>query len=173
MNRLTPSCRHAFIGVAFLAFGAPAAWADIATFSAGKCSVTSALPGVIAANSFGVILNSSFVSDGSIACFLDRDQPLAKPTKIEVSVVDNSSVLVGAKNISCKAILINRFGTATSSGASVSTSGTDDSGTILDVPVPAAATANGTLVVQCTIPRRAAGNPSSSVASIKLTEPNP
>ena len=173
MNRLTSSSWHACIAVALMAFGAQAAQADIQTSSAGKCSVTSALPGVIEANSFGVILNSSFVSDGSIACFLDRDQPTARPVKIEVSVVDNSSVLVGAKNISCKAILINRFGTATSSGAPVSTSGTDAAGTILDVPVPAGALANGTLVVQCTIPRRAAGNPSSSVASIKLTEPNP
>jgi hypothetical protein len=43
----------------------------------------------------------------------------------------------------------------------------------LNVPVPAADTPNGTLVVQCTIPRRGAGNASSSVASIRVNEPDP
>lgn len=172
MTRQKSCCRAAFIGVALLALGAPAAAADIQTFSAGNCVVTSGVPTDMKANAFGVMLNSSFALDGTIACFLERDQPTAKPTKIEVSVVDNSTVLVGAKNVSCKAILVNRFGTATSSGTPVSTSGTD-TGTILNVPVPAAATPNGTLVVQCTIPRRAVGNSASSVASIKLTEPNP
>jgi hypothetical protein len=174
MNRSTSSVRHAFIGiVALLAFGAPAAQADVKTFSAGECTVTSNVPGVIDRTALGVMRNTSFVTDGSIACFLARDHPFAKPVKIEVSVVDNSSVLVGVKDISCNATLVGRFGTSSSAAAAVSTSGTNAAGTILNVPIPAAATNNGTLVVQCTIPRRAAGNAPSTVASIKLVEPNP
>jgi len=173
VNRLTSSCLQASIGIAFLAFAAPAAQADIKTFSGGGCSVTSGVPGEVKTNSVGVMQNTSFVLDGSIACFLVRDHPLAKPAKIEASVVDNSSVLVGAKNISCRSILVDRFGTSSSSGTFVSTSGTNASGTILNVPVPAAAVPNGTLVVQCTIPRRGVGNAPSAVASIKVFEPNP
>jgi hypothetical protein len=161
------------IAVALLAFGVPAAQADTKTFGAGECSVTAGVPGAIVRNSFGVMLNTSFVSDGSIACFLVRDHPLAKPTGIVVSVVDNSSVLVGVKDISCRAILVDRFGTSTSTGAFVSTSGTNPAGTALNLTVPAAATPNGTLVVQCQIPRRAVGNVPSTVASIKLFEPDP
>jgi hypothetical protein len=100
---------------------------------------------------------------------LSRD-PTAKPTKIEVSVVDNSSPLVGVKDVRCRALTASRFGLAVSAGAFASTVGTNSAGTILNLPIPAAVNSFGALTVQCTIPRRGTGDPNSFVGSIKLTE---
>ncbi len=153
--------------VVFLSLGTAEARADIKTFNAGSCNA-----GSLRSTIFGA-KNVSYTKTAVIWCPLVRDNTTAKPAKIEVSVVDNSTNLVGDDgNIKCRALTVNRFGTVAARGRLVSTSGTSPAGAILNLPTPAQVYPDGTLTVHCVIPRRAVGNPPSGVASIKLVEPD-
>jgi hypothetical protein len=107
-----------------------------------------------------------------VLCYPVRDSPTLKPTKVEVSVVDNSSAATGVRDISCFMRLANRFGTSFSVGATRSTVGVVPGGTILNLPIPAATLADGTISIVCTLPRRGVGDIESWIASIKWIEPN-
>lgn len=106
-------------------------------------------------------------------CYLVRDNTAAKPTKVEVSVIDNSSAATGVKDVSCFMRIANRFATAFATGSTVKTIGVNPAGTVLNVPLPAGNLADGSITVVCTIPRRGIGDANSSLASIKYTEVDP
>ena len=151
-----------------LSAASSAAMADVKIYAAASCRVPIISNAIVNAN--GVVFNNSLTVGLSISCPLLRDHPSLKPTSVQVSVVDNSSLLVGSGNVSCRVVAANRFGTFVSSGAQASTNGTNSAGTILNLAIPATNFVDGAYMVNCTIPRRGAGDPNSSVASIKVTE---
>lgn len=148
---------------------ASTAIADTKVFPASSCAILSG-PGTRTAS--GIITNASIVNSTLISCPLTRDHPTLKATRIEVSVVDNSSPATGVKDITCRGVTTNRFGGNSSVGPGRSTSGTNSAGTILNLVVPLDTNANGSLLVTCTIPRRGTNDPNSYVASIMLVEPD-
>ena len=105
-----------------------------------------------------------------VLCYPVRDSPTLKPTKVEVSVVDNSSAATGVKDIICFMRLANRFGTSFSVGATRSTVGVVPTGTILNLPIPSTNFVDGTMSIVCTLPRRGVGDAESWIASIKWIE---
>lgn len=158
----------AVIVAAATAAASSSAMADVKIYPAASCRVP-IIANAIVSNA-GAVLNNSLTTGLTIMCPLLRDHPSVKPTSVEVSVVDNSSLLIGAGNVSCRVIGINRFGTQSSSGAVVSSSGTNSAGVILNLPIPSQNFVDGAYSVSCTIPRRGTGDPNSSVATIKVTE---
>ena len=151
-----------------LAIDSAAALADVKIYTAGSCRVP--IIANVSVSSFGVVLNNSLTLPVSIVCPIVRDHPSLKPTSVAVSVVDNSSLLIGAGAITCRLVASNRFGTQNSLGGLVSTVGTNSAGTILNLSIPAVLFVDGSYSVGCAIPRRGVGDPSSSVATIKVTE---
>ncbi len=156
------------ISASLLSAASTAALADVKIYSAASCRVP--VIANVGVSSIGVVSNNSLTLGVAINCPLLRDHPSLKPTAVAVSVVDNSSVLLGSGAISCKLQATNRFGTQLSTGASAATAGTNSAGTILNLAIPAALFIDGAYTVNCTIPRRGVGDPASSIASIKVTE---
>ena len=146
------------------------ALADIKVMAASACDGT--LP-AIRDNSKGRMTNPSLTVPGFVNCALLRDNASAKMVQVQVTVIDNSSVLLGNGDVVCKAIAVSRTGGTTSVGATVKTSGTNSAGTVLTLPIPASLFVDGTYIVNCVIPRRGAGDPNSSISSIRYVEADP
>ncbi len=164
----TASTILAFSGVV----GAPAAQAaDTKIQQASTCFIVS---GLGAAGAFreagGRFYNSSLIGEVNISCPILRDNLAVKPISVRVGVRDVSSTLVGPDNISCRLQTANSTGTVGSAGGTVSTTGTNSAGQVLNLPIPVIAAGN-TLSVFCTIPRRGAADPNSWIASIFIDEP--
>jgi hypothetical protein len=156
------------LALGILAFGATSSHADTKIIPAGLC--VDGGPGNFR-NGFGTLRNDSFTQGLLALCYIVRDHPSAKPTKIEVSVFDNSSA-TGNKDIRCHVKVANRFGQVGAAGAVRSTSGTNSAGVVLNLPLPAANHVDGAIIVICEIPRRGVGDPPSGIASIKYVEAN-
>lgn len=167
MNRLRSTILLTAAALGILSLGVTFSYAaDTKVIPGGLCFSFDGSP---ARNGAGNLFNTSGTQAMSVLCYLVRDNPAAKPTKVEVSVVDNSSAATGVKDISCFMRIANRFGTVFATGSTVKTIGVNPAGTVLNVPVPANL-ADGTLIVVCTIPRRGIGDANSWLASIKYTE---
>ncbi len=121
----------------------------------------------------GTIFNDSLTLPVTVLCAINRDRTDAKPSSVQISVIDNSSLLIGDGNFACSLLPMSRFGQPNASGATVTTSGTNSAGQILTVPSPAFVPNDGTLTLKCKIPRRGAGDPNSLIGSIKVVEPEP
>lgn len=121
----------------------------------------------------GAMTNSSFSAAVNTYCSINRDRTDAAPTSVQVTVIDNSSLVVGDGNFTCRLIPISKAGKAGTEGSPVSSNGTNSNGVTLTVAIPAGVATDGTLTLRCRIPRRGAGDPVSSVASIKVVEPDP
>jgi hypothetical protein len=169
-RRLSTFLFAAVAAIGFVALGTSLSHAaDTKVIPGGLCFAAEGSP---FRNGSGRLFNSSGTAPMTALCYLVRDNPAAKPTKVEVSVVDNSSA-TGVKDISCFMRIANRFGNTFASGSTVSTTGVRPEGTILNVPLPAANLADGSIIVVCTIPRHGVGDANSSLASIKYTEVTP
>ena len=168
MNRGLSTFRFAAIAaIGFVALGASLSHAaDTKVIPGGLCFDGGGSP---FRNGVGNLFNRSGTESMLALCYLVRDNPAAKPTKVEVSVIDNSSA-TGVKDISCFMRIANRFGSGAASGSTVSTTGVRPEGTILNIPLPAANIADGAITVVCTIPRHGIGDANSALASIKYTE---
>jgi hypothetical protein len=165
---------NSFVALNFAATGLAillpaAAMADTKVYQAA--SVCRGI-GTIATTS-GAIQNVSFANPIFAYCAINLDRTDAAPTSVQVTVVDNSSLAVGDGNFTCRLIPINKAGKAGSEGSASTTNGTNSNGTTLTLAVPAGVTVDGTLTLKCRIPRRGAGDPVSTVASIKVVEPDP
>ena len=153
---------------ATLSLLAAPAIADVKIYPAASCNFAPpAVPGRMS------VYNPSLTLSSSVICPLLREHPTAKPISIVVSVIDNSSLLTGKGAVKCYALAVNRFGTQTSQGAVFMTTGTNSAGSLLALPIPAAQFADGAYSVICTLPQRGAGDASSSIATIRVTEPDP
>jgi hypothetical protein len=141
---------------------------DEKAIAATNCFVHSG--GTPSRDSAGRLSNTSFVSSMFVSCPLVRDNPTAKPLVVEVFVIDNSSA-VGSSNFSCQLLAMGRSGLPVSAGGTRSTTGTNSSGQALSLPIPPLMFARGAYVLNCTIPRRGVGDPSSGIASIYYSEP--
>jgi hypothetical protein len=119
----------------------------------------------------GRIFNTSRLLIMQVICPLVRDNPAAKPLRVEVLAIDNTSALTGRRDISCSLSALSRNGNEISTGAEVSTSGTNANGQVLVLPIPATLFDRGTYVVNCTIPNKHVGDPASGIASIYYEEP--
>lgn len=159
--------RSFIIGLGTILLGVSAAHAaDVKIFSAGFCYEVGGTRTRL--DEFGRIHNANLTNAALVACPLVRDVPTLRATRIEVSVVDNN--VNSGEDITCRASTVNRFGTTSSGGGPVSTSGASSAGQILNLPIPALTHTDGSFIVRCTIPRKSATVP-SHIASIKLTEP--
>ena len=144
------------------------AMADVKIYPAASCNfATPAFAGRMS------VYNPSFTLSTGVTCPLFREHPTAKPISIVVSVIDNSSLQSGNGAVECFALAVNRFGTRTSQGVVVKTTGTNSAGSLLTLPIPAVQFANGAYSVVCTVPRRSTGDDSSAIATIRVTEPDP
>lgn len=141
--------------------------ADTKTMVAADCFIR----GIAVPTSNGQLLNISQVSSTKAYCGLVRDNTIAKPLRVQVTVVDNSSLLIGDGNFTCQLRAVSKNGLAQSLGAPVSTAGTNAAGVTLSLPIPPTLFVGGTYVVSCKMPRRGVGDPSSSFASIYWDEP--
>jgi hypothetical protein len=150
-------------------FGAPVAQAgDEKTIPATGCVQLSG--GTPSRNDRGVLFNTSFTSAMAVFCPLVRDNVLAPPLAVKVSVIDNSSLAgAGQGDVGCRLHSMNRFGTNVAVGASVATTGTNSAGTILTLPLTTEAD-RGTFGVRCVIARRGVGDPSSAISSLLIDE---
>jgi hypothetical protein len=157
----------AVLGV--LALGTTPTLADTKVMAGGDCHAGGS--GVLRTGG-GRLAYTASTGSLVVLCYPVRDSPTLKPTKVEVSVVDNSSAATGVKDIICFMRLANRFGTSFSVGAARSTVGVVPGGTILNLPIPAATLADGTISIVCTLPRRGVGDAESWIASIKWIEPS-
>jgi hypothetical protein len=151
----------------FCALAAPAAMADTKIYPAAGLCIGGSTDARLA------VVNLSFTSFINVNCPLGRDRTNAKPTSIEVSLFDNSSLLVGDGDFHCRAVAVSKTGTVQSLGAIVNTSGTSSAGTTLALPVPAANFIDGYYYVNCQVPRRGGGDPASGIGSFKVVEPDP
>lgn len=145
--------------------------ADAKTIAATTCHAFLNGAGSPLWDARGRILNPSGVNFMLVFCPLDRDNTIAKPLRVEVAVIDNSSPTTGTRDISCSLSAMNRTGVQISAGGTVSTSGTNSSGQVLVLPIPPTLFVRGTYVVKCTVPRHGVGDPSSGIASIYYEEP--
>lgn len=146
------------------------AWAgDEKTIPATGCTVLSGA-GTAIRDDKGRLFNTSLVGELNVLCPLVRDNVVNPPTSVRIAVIDNSSALVGTKDISCRIHSMSPVGTSFFAGPTRSTVGTNSSGTIL-VLTPVAEFDRGAYAVFCTIPRRGAADPSSAIASITIDEP--
>ena len=118
----------------------------------------------------GRIMNSGTAGALWVFCPLVRDNPIAKPTRVEVVVIDNSSPVTGPRDITCAVRTMDRTGNLVVSGASVSTSGTNSAGQVLVLPIPATNYVRGTYVVRCQVPPRGLGDPNSGITSVYYEE---
>ncbi len=123
--------------------------------------------------STGALINISSINAVSVYCGIPRDRTDAKPTAVQVTVVDNSSLLIGDGNFNCFLTPISRAGVAGTPAGSVGTSGTNSAGVTLTVPIPAVVSVDGTLTLKCRIPRRGSLDPSSRLTLIKIVEADP
>jgi hypothetical protein len=146
-----------------------AALADAKIYSAASCVRLSTI--VLGNN--GQVSNLSQTLGGSILCPLVRDNTATKPTSITVGVIDNSSLLVGNGDISCKLVGTTLTGKTVFTGAVSKTVGTNSAGQSLPILLPASIPADAQIAVSCTIPRRGVGDPASVVGGIKVVEPDP
>lgn len=153
-------------------FGAPVAQAgDTKTVMALSCNVLggAGLAGLVR-DTRGRIGNNSLLGDINIFCPLVRDNTgVLPPLAVRVGVIDNSSTLLGNDDISCRLISANQLGTTQLTGGFISTAGTNSAGQQLSLP-PLAVFPNGTLGVNCILPRRGAADPVSYVSSIFIDE---
>ena len=152
-----------------LALTAGSALADSKVFQADSLCRGVLLPEL----STGSLNNVSFVNAVTMYCAINRDRTDLKPTAVQVTVVDNSSVLIGDGNFTCSLHPVSRTGIAGVAGGSVGTTGTNSAGQILTLPIPAVVPVDGTLTLKCKVPRRGVGDPSSKISSIKVVEPDP
>ena len=151
------------------ALTAGSALADTNVFQARSICV-----GGTAGATVGTMTNPSFTTFVNVYCSINRDRTDAKPTLVQVTVVDNSSLLIGDGNFSCNLTPVSRTGALVGTpGGSAVTTGVNSAGQILTVPIPAAVPTDGTMTLKCKVPRRGAGDPVSLVASIKVVEPDP
>lgn len=81
----------------------------------------------------GQVSNLSQTLGGSILCPLVRDNTATKPTSITVGVIDNSSLLVGNGDISCKLVGTTLTGKTVFTGAVSKTVGTNSAGQSLPI----------------------------------------
>jgi hypothetical protein len=151
-------------------FGSSSAMADVKVMAASACD--GSVP-AIRDNTRGRMTNPSLTVGGFVNCALLRDNAIAKMLQIQVAVIDNSSLLIGDGDISCKAIAVSRSGSAVSIGATVKTVGTNSAGVILTLPIPAVLFTDGNYIVNCSLPRRGAGDTSSSMSSVRYVEADP
>jgi hypothetical protein len=156
-----------FSGLSVL--GSTAALADTKVFQADSVCRGTLVPTF----SNGALANTSLTLPVTVYCAINRDRTDLKPTAVQVSVVDNSSLLIGDGNFSCFLTPVSRFGVLGAPGSTVTTSGVNSAGTILTVPLPAVVPTDGTLTLKCKVPRRGLADPSSVLASIKVIEPDP
>lgn len=164
---------HTFAAAAILATAGTASLSTSALADAKVYQAASVCRGPFTLSlSAGTVFNVSNINPLFAYCSINRDRTDAAPTSVQVTVVDNSSVLLGDGNFTCNLTAYNKAGAAGASGASLSTSGTNSAGTTLNLPIPATP-ADGTLTLKCKIPRRGVGDPSSHLASIKVIEPDP
>lgn len=153
-----------------LSSGSASALADTKIFPATLCRNT--LSGILAfTDESNRLFNASFISSARVVCPIVRDNHIGKPTSIQVTVVDNSSAISGA-NFSCRVHHSNPIGTSGVAGAFVVTAGTNSAGQVLSLPIPTTVFVDGPYSVDCTIPRRGVGDPSSFINSIKVVEVN-
>jgi hypothetical protein len=146
-----------------------AAHADVKIFPAGSCYPFGSQSNDSDPDLFGRWVNRSSDIDAIIVCPLVRDVTDQRATSIQVSGVDNNSN--AGENITCRASTVNRVGTSSNGGGTVSTSGANSAGQTLNVPKPAVNHINGSFIVVCHIPRVPSGGQRSHIASIRLTEP--
>ncbi len=171
MKRLIlSSLTTAAISMIALSPGSTSALADTKIFPATLCRNT--LSGLLAfTDASSRLFNGSFVSSARVVCPIVRDNHVGKPTSIEVTVVDTSSA-IGNDNFSCRVHHSNPIGTSGTAGSFVVTSGTNSAGQVLNLPIPTTVFVDGPYSVDCTIPRRGVGDPSSFINSIKVVEVN-
>ena len=152
-----------------LALTAGSAHADTKVFQASSiCFGGTTSPTV------GTMTNPSFTTFVNVYCSINRDRTDAKPTLVQVTVVDNSSLLIGDGNFACNLTPVSRAGALVGTpGGSAVTTGVNSAGQILTIPIPAAVPNDGTMTLKCKVPRRGAGDPISLMASVKVVEPDP
>jgi len=158
------------LAAGLLAFASGGASADTKVFQAASICTGGKQSNF---NINGTIFNDSLTLPVTVLCAINRDRTDAKPSSVQISVIDNSSLLIGDGNFACSLLPMSRFGQPNASGATVTTSGTNSAGQILTVPIPAFVPNDGTLTLKCKIPRRGAGDPNSLIGSIKVVEPEP
>jgi hypothetical protein len=151
-----------------MALTADSAFADTKVFQPDSICRGALLPEL----STGTLVNTSFVNAVTIYCAINRDRTDLKPTLVQVTVVDNSSLLIGDGNFTCSLAPVSRNGVLGVSGGSVGTAGTNSVGQTLTLPIPVVGV-DGTLTLKCKVPRRGAGDPISKITSIKIVEPDP
>ncbi len=121
----------------------------------------------------GTMNNNSSVLAVTTYCAINRDRTDLKPTAVQVTVVDHSSVILGDGNFSCSLTPVSRAGVTGAPGAAAVTAGTNSAGQVLSLAIPGVVPVDGTLTLKCKIPRRGVGDPASLVGSIKVIEPDP
>jgi hypothetical protein len=147
-------------------YSAPASAGDEKTYAATGCTV---LSGNVVRDDRGRIFNISSTLPANVICPLVRDNVVAAPLSIKAVVIDNSSLLLGDGDFSCQVRSMSQSGNTVINGPTVGTSGANSNGTILTL-TPVAELDRGAYVVQCKIPRKGLGDPSSGIASITIDE---
>lgn len=148
-------------------FSSPALAGDEKTIAATGCT---ALSGSVSRDDRGRLFNISPTLPADVICPLVRDNVTAAPLSIKAVVIDNSSLLLGDGDITCRVRSMSSSGNQVISGPLVGTSGTNSNGTILTL-TPVSEFDRGAYVVQCKIPRKGLGDPNSGIASITIDEP--
>jgi len=158
----------ALVVLGVLPLGTSPSYADTKVMAGGDCHASG--DGMFRTGGGRLGYNAS---TGSliVLCYPVRDTA-AKPTKVEVVVVDNSSAATGVRDISCFIRFANRAGTGFSVGATSKTVGVVPAGTVLNLAIPSTNFVDGTMSIVCTLPRRGIGDADSWIASIKWIEPN-
>lgn len=147
----------AALGLVAMAQSASAQTYSLKEVSAVNCRLSNGLTTPMDATR-GYVKNISYSYAKNIVCPLERYNPLAAPSFVKVNVIDNSRhTTAGA--VSCFVTRVNRYGTASSNGATSSTAlvGIDATGETLDLAVPALYTGTGAqtnYLLKCSIPKR-------------------
>jgi hypothetical protein len=157
------------LSASFFLLTSGAALADTKVYQADSVCRGTLIPSL----SSGTMPNNSSVTAAFIYCAINRDRTDLKPLSVHVTVIDNSSLLIGDGNFSCNLLPVSRTGILGAAGGTVVTAGTNSAGQILVVPIPAVVPVDGTLTLKCKVPRKGVGDTASVLASIKVIEPDP
>lgn len=144
---------------------------DAKVFSPLLCRYTGGAPTLV--NDHGGLYNPSRTLTSTVFCPIERDRTDAPPVSIQVSFTNRSTLVIGEGKFRCRVMMTNKVGSNSVTGSEVSRSETGASGSTMTLPLPATHTADASYFVKCKFPRRGAGDPVSTLGSIKVVELSP
>ena len=112
------------ISAGLLTAASGSALADTKVYQADSICRGTLIPSL----STGAMPNNSSVTAVLVYCAINRDRTDSKPLAVQVTVIDNSSLVIGDGNFSCNLLPVSRAGSLGAAGGSVGTVGTNSSG---------------------------------------------